>query len=359
MKEGMTWAFRGGFNGPLQATSWSNRFSSQANPETVERSRVGVLVATLYAHPLFTLSLRDSIRRQLDQAEEFVKTHPQWIIARSAHEAIEARRQGKRIIILALEGASGILENESDLREFIDQRGVRIVTFLHLTDDEFGGVAFLPGFRILSSPIAFLRNLFLGVHDPIWLNDQGLTEQGRAMARALIARKVWIDLAHASDVSQRNLIPMLREAGQPLLYTHTVLRRYLKAERAISDVQLEEVSETHGFIGLMPSEEMLAGTPVREDHCPTGGLQALALQYNEVRQLIGPESIALGSDYNGGIPHLRPTCGTGTSLDRDGLWNIGQVPELWQALTKAGAKTPSRLSSTIDRFLAAWSRVAP
>src|SRR4051812_47085106 len=53
MKEGMTWAFRGDFNGPLEATSWKDRFSSQANPEALEKSGLSVVVATIYAHPLF------------------------------------------------------------------------------------------------------------------------------------------------------------------------------------------------------------------------------------------------------------------------------------------------------------------
>src|SRR4051812_6206202 len=63
MKEGMGWLFKGDFNGPLQAENWKSRFSSQANPETLEQSGLDIVVATLYAHPLFTWSLRDSIRR--------------------------------------------------------------------------------------------------------------------------------------------------------------------------------------------------------------------------------------------------------------------------------------------------------
>jgi hypothetical protein len=57
------------------------------------------------------------------------------------------------------------------------------------------------------------------------------------------------------------------------------------------------------------------------------------------------------------MDHLPPACGTGTSLDKGGLWHIGQVGELWQALRKSGAPVPASLNSTIDRFLDTWEKV--
>ena len=113
------------------------------------------------------------------------------------------------------------------------------MTLLHLTDDELGGVAFLPGLKILSSPFAWLTQLFHPrFQGDIRVNAHGLSEEGATLTRKLIARGVWIDLAHASDASQKKLIPVLAEAGQPLLYSHTALRKYLGAERGISDSQL-------------------------------------------------------------------------------------------------------------------------
>lgn len=355
MKEGMTWFFRGDFDGPLRAETWRDRFRTQANPETLDRSELGVLVATLYAHPLFTLSLRDSIRRQVAQAERFVATHPNWVIARSAEEAREALSQGKRALVLALEGAAGILETEEDLREFVDEKGIRIVTLLHLTDDGYGGVAFLRGFRAMASPWAWLTQLFDPAHeDEVRINRNGLTKEGREMALKLMRRGVWIDLAHASDPSARELIAISEASTTPLLYTHTSLRRYLGAERGIASWQLEAVKRSGGIVGLMPSEEMLGGTT--PPPCE-GGIQALARQYGETARIVGPESVMLGSDYNGGIPHLRPGCPLGTALDAEGLWNIGQVPAVWDSLEKMGRPVPRPRRKMVDAFLAAWSRV--
>src|SRR5690606_26901719 len=125
--------------------------------ETLRESGIRILVAALYAHPLMTWDLRDSIRRQIAQAERFVKENPEWVLVRDAIETRKVLAEGKRALILSLEGAAGILESEKDLHEFIDERGIRIVTLLHLIDDHFGGAAFLRGAAILANPWAALR----------------------------------------------------------------------------------------------------------------------------------------------------------------------------------------------------------
>jgi microsomal dipeptidase-like Zn-dependent dipeptidase len=357
MKEGMGWGFNGGFFGPLQATSWRDRLSSQVNPEALSKSGLSIVVASLYAHPLFTWSLRDSIRSQIRLARKFVLNSENWIIATEPEQAKEALAQGKHVIVLALEGASGILETEDDFREFIDEGGIRIVGPLHLTDDEYGGVAFLKGWRVLSDPLAWLMQLF-GDHESegAKLNPTGLSPEGRALIKKLLDRHVWIDLAHASDQSMGEMISMIREAGQPLLYTHTILRRFHHAERGISQNQLAEIHKSGGILGLMPSADMLEGAP-RSPTCPSA-LYGLAQEYKEVAGVLGNDAVMLGSDYNGGVEHLEPGCKTGTSLDEQGLWNMSQVPDLWKSLKVLGAPVPDPLAKMVDRFVDTWKKVS-
>jgi len=371
MDKGLSPVFQGHFNGPLKAISWKNRLSSMANPETLEASDLGVVVVSLYAYPLLNLSLRDSIRRQVRDAEAFVATHPQWVIARSASEGKQAQAQGKRVLVLAIEGASGILENEDDLKEFIDEKGIRIVTLLHLIDDDFGGVAFLKGYRSIYTPWAWITQIFNPLkEDGVMINRNGLKESGEIMVQKLIDRKVWIDLAHSSDQAQRKIIPMLEKAGQPLLYSHTVLRHHFKAERGIADWQLDAVQKSGGIIGLMPSAEMLVGTEVDLKICPSmciseklkictgGSIYAFATHYVQVATKIGAGATVLGSDFNGGISHLEPpSCPTGTDFDKVGLWNISQTGLLWNALKKLGAPVAQPPQDQVTTFLNAWAKV--
>ncbi len=382
MNEGLTWLFRGDFFEELKASHWKDRFSTQTNPRELEESGNAIVVATLYAHPLTTWDMRESIRGQIAQAERFVRENPTWMLARDPQAAGRAIAEGKKVLVLALEGAAGILETEADLREFIDQRGIAIVTPLHLMDDAFGGVAFLNGFRAWASPIAYARSLWNRFSaDPndsryhcegVPINDQGLSVRGHELIENLLERKVWIDLSHASDTATREIRPMLKNRGQPPLYTHTVLRRYHRAERGLPEWMLPELRRESGIVGLMPSRMMLTGTPPGANDCAfacqkssspgeapcEAGLASLSRQYRELSQEIGPSSVAFGSDWQGGIDHLPPTCESGTSLDSEtGFWKISQTQEVWELLRRAGQRLPEPRNLMVQRFLGAWERV--
>ncbi|MBI3543235.1 MAG: membrane dipeptidase [Deltaproteobacteria bacterium] len=359
MKQGMGPLFNGEFYGPLKATSWRDRLSSQANPAALERSGLRLVVAALYAHPVLTPDMREAVRAQIELARRFVReSDGRWVLATDARQAREAVSAGKRVLVLALEGAMGVIETEADLAEFVDRGGIRVVNLLHLTDDLFGGVAFLRGILGFADPWAFFKSLFSPTRDVdgVRVNPAGLTEKGRWMARELLKRHVWLDLAHASDASAAELIPMARQAGQPILYTHTSLRRFLRAERGITAEQLQAVRETKGVVGLMPCPDMLEGMAPSVPTGPEGkpGLPAFLAQLREVRLVVGADGVALGSDTNGGIAHLPPASGTGTSLDADaGFWQIGQSSELWKTMVQP------RAGAVLERFLNAWERVAP
>jgi len=358
MKVGMSWFFEGKFDGPIRAKTWESRFASQANPETVNQSNIGVLVATLYGNRLFSRSTRDSVRAQIRVAEDFVIRNPEWIIARNAKEAKAAFSNGKRIIIFALEGAAGVLETEADLEEFVDRKGIRIVTLLHLIDDRFGAVSFLRGYRVLSAPFAWLRSLWNRKNDAsgIRINDGGLTDEGKKMIESLAKRKVWIDLAHSSDRSQIETMKILEEYRQPPLYTHLVLRKYHQAERGTSERQLKILREKNGIVGIMPSEDYLSGTPFGEK-CNDGLSQFLRL-YQETVKIVGNMNLYFGSDFNGGVPRLGPPkCKTDTELDKGGMVHIGLSNALWKSLKQRGANVPVPLSDTVHRFFEVWSKV--
>lgn len=352
MSQGLGPAFRGGIEEPLRAAGWDDSFASQINADSLARSEIGLLVVALYATRPFVPSPRAAVREQIRRTEEFTRRHPEWRIVRSPDEARAARADGKRLLVLALEGAGGVLESEADLAEFVDRLGIRIVTLAHLTGDHLGEVALRSGWKMLLAPFAFVRAL----GDPhysegVLVNGGGLTPAGRGVARALVRRRVWIDLTHAPDLTQQELIPLLRANRQPLLYTHTTLRRYYGAERGIASWQLDEVAASHGLVGLMPTEEMLARTPDAKG-C-AGSVTALAAHFAEVAARIGADATMIGSDFNGATGHLAPpACATGSSLDANGLRDIGQTGDLWRALARAGA-APTE-THAIDRFLYAW-----
>lgn len=362
--------YEGCFDCRLGAKNWAGIRGSRVNHEALERSGLKLVVVAFYANPLSPGgSSRGAIRKQIRAAQEWLKGNSQWVQARSACDARHALEQGKRVVVFSLEGAGGILETEGDLQEFVDQAGIAIVTPMHFLDNHWGGCAFLhgaPGWWF--NPWARVRAWWQG-HSS---NSQGLTEQGAEKLRALIARKVWVDLSHASDETQKQMRPWLETAGQPPLYTHTSLRKYHGAERGLSDEQLDDLARRKGIVGLMPSRLMIGQVPresrVRPESCPaTTGVDGFAAHYRDTVQKIGMGAVMLGSDFNAPIEYLEPGggagCQTGTALDRpEGFWQMGQVAELWKAVQSVSqggslsAQGALESGLRLNRFLDAWEQ---
>jgi microsomal dipeptidase-like Zn-dependent dipeptidase len=366
MDRGLGLLFDGDFQSPLRSTNWSDLFSSQINADTLEASGLGLIVVSLYAHPLFAPARQQSIRQQIADARAFVQTHPDWVIARNPHEARDAYARGKRVMVLSLEGASGILDTEEDIKELVDEDGISIVTFAHLADDKLTGAALLSSYNVLGNPRGLVSALLGQKRSPDGklLNPHGLTPYGRWVASRLIAHHVWIDLAHASEETSIALMTMMLEAGQPLLYTHMGLGT--DASAALSSDLLRVVSGSGGIMGLVPGESIVGATHVPAENCPSacngqckGGVYALAAQFNAIASVIGDDHTFIGSDFNGAQVHLPPShsCATGTTLDARGLYNISQTGELWAALLTAGARVKPSQEHGVENFLAVWEKV--
>lgn len=367
MKTALRWFFSGGFDEPLVADSWDDRLSSKINADTLQASGNDIVVVSLIAHPIYRADMRQSVRDQIALAERFADSHDGWAIAKSAEEADAIIASGRRALVLSLEGASGVLESEDDLREFIDERGIRIVTEIHLVDDRFGGAAVLSGFQYFANPRGVIDQL-LDAHadaEGIEVNRLGLTPLGKRLALELIARGVWIDLTHASDRTLRELVPIVEAADQPLLFTHTSLRSERPTERALSNAMLKRVAKSGGIVGLLPSEDAIEQAHGTARYCPKGcsaeacttSVHAFAAMYTRVAKALGPDAVMLGSDHNGGMRHLRPACGTHSELDAEaGLYHIGQTPTLWRVLRELGAPVPPP-GAQVRRFIDTWARV--
>ncbi len=367
MEKGIGPVMTGSFNDPLcSADHWTDRFSSMANLQGLKDSHTGITLISIYVHPMLKSDMHASVRAQVEAARLLVAENPMFVLARAPWEARRALKAGKRVLILALEGAIGVVDSDDSIREFIDEAGIRIVAPLHIADDELGGGAFLYGVNAFANAGAFLSQIFnpaRGEHG-VRINRNGVSPKGMEVVGKLIDRRVWIDLSHAPDRALEQMFPLLRKAGQPLLVTHGSLRRYLPAERAISDSNLRAVAESHGILGLMPSEDMMVGTVVPAKYCPKGctcrgGIFALATHYSDAVEVLGADSVALGSDYNGGIRHLPPTgCPIGDPvLEKEGYYLMAHTPHLWAGLRKLGAPVPNDLNVTVDAFLTAWEKV--
>ena len=366
MKHGIGPLFQGSFFSEAKSKSYKTLLKSNLTEQTLLESKIDILVVALYTHPILSLfsgGPKKAIDKQISEAEEFIKRNPNWIIARSADEARQALESKQRVLVLSLEGAEHVLETEEDLNYFINERGISIVTPVHLSDTHFGGAAYMRGFRKsflnLSKIFSPLRS------EGVKINFKGMTKKGRWLLKELIKRNVWIDLTHGSDLYIAEAMKMVKESGQPFLFTHTALRKYYKAERGISKWMIEEIKNHEGMVGLVPSEEMILDTEGPSSLCPTkcggcaGGVRGLIAQYLELSAEIGASQVALGQDFNGGIPHLAPDrCNPSTMIDeKPGYYLFSQDEELGLKAREIAPDADLFGQSSAKSFLNLWTKV--
>ncbi len=366
MKHGIGPLFQGSFFSDAKSKSYKTLLKSNLTEQALLESEIDILVVALYTHPILSLfsgGPKKAIDRQITEAHEFIQNNPNWIIARDANEAREALEKNKRVLVLSLEGAEHVLESEEDLDYFIDKRGISIVTPVHLSNTHFGGAAYMRGFRKsflnLSKLISPLRS------EGVKINFKGMTKKGEWLLQELIKRKVWIDLTHGSDLYVSKAMKILKRSRQPYLFTHTALRKYYKAERGIAQWMINEIKQHEGMIGLVPSEEMILESEGSQELCPLkcggcdGGVRGLVAQFLELSKEIGPENLALGQDFNGGIPHLAPdSCDQNSEIDeKSGYYLFSQDQELQLKAQQLHDDAHLFSDRSTKTFLQLWTKV--
>jgi membrane dipeptidase len=188
------------------------------------------------------LSTRDDLRR--------------YLATRDEDPAITAG-------LLSIEGATALDGDPANV-EVVADAGFRMISPAHSTDTEFGGSA---------------HGLVQG----------GLTEQGREMVRRMEARGVILDLAHASAATIDDALAI---STRPVVASHTGVKGVLDNARNLPDAQLAGIAATGGVVGIgfWPSA---CGGPEAADI-------ARSIAYAVER--IGPDHVALGSDWDGAVP---------------------------------------------------------
>jgi len=173
-----------------------------------------------------------------------------------------ARAENKNMVagFLGIEGAMAIEEDLNDFDRLYDA-GVRMVAFTHFFDTALAGSA----------------------HG---MKKGGLTEQGKKFLEKLMRRNVVIDVAHVSEAA---IVDILKIVKKPVLVSHTGVRGTCDNQRNISDNLVKKISENGGVIGVGFFKLAVCGA--RVEHI----VKAMAY----IKQLVGIEHVALGSDYDG------------------------------------------------------------
>jgi microsomal dipeptidase-like Zn-dependent dipeptidase len=370
MKDGMSFLLRGDFDEPTRSKDARSFLSTKFTRESLEPSGLRLVVVSIYAHPILKWgSQKESLLREVSRLEEFVAKNPKWVIASEPWEARAALATGKKVFVLSLETAADIVETKADQDLFIDEKKIRIVTFMHLSPDRLGrGVSLWPGIGIFNAPLENIEAWITKARDAVtgvYVNPYGLSDYGKTVLESLVKRRVWIDLAHASDRAERDMVEVLDRYGQPSLFTHTKLRELAASERAVPRFALERVKNTAGIVGLIPTDDMEAELPDSFDlpaMCRVG-IQGFAEEWKRTVKITGaPERVALGSDFNAPLHGLRGGCpavkvASNPSFEKTGFFRGDDLPLLDEAMKSVGVDPEPKPDLAIEAFLRAWEKV--
>ncbi|MDK2760358.1 MAG: dipeptidase [Sphingopyxis sp.] len=139
------------------------------------------------------------------------------------------------------------------------------------------------GFRMAGLTHFFDNDLAGSMHG---LKKGGLTALGRQVVSAMEARGMVVDIAHCSNACVSNILQMAR---RPVVSSHGGVQATCKVNRNLSDDQIRGVAATGGLIGIGYWDAAVCDTSPA----------SIARAMKHVRDLVGIQHVALGSDYDG------------------------------------------------------------
>src|SRR5437773_535316 len=168
----------------------------------------------------------DAVNRamaQIDAVREQVRKHPKdMVLATTAAEVREARKQGKIAALMGVEGGHMINSNLGVLRSYA-ALGVRYMTLTHSGNDEWAD----------SSTDKPAHN--------------GLTEFGKDVVREMNRLGVIVDISHVSD---KTFYDALEVSKAPLFASHSSCRAICDAPRNMTDQMMKDLAAKGGVVQI-------------------------------------------------------------------------------------------------------------
>ena len=200
-------------------------------------------------------------------------------------------------------GKFTVIKTSADLSSYLDRRisdrqitaGILGIEGAHALDGDLANidVLFDAGFRMMAPTHFFDNDIGGSAHG---VEKSGLTEKGKEMIRRMEARRMIVDVAHASA---QTIDDVLAIATRPLVVSHTGVRGTCDNQRNLSDDQLKRIAQTGGVIGIGYWETAVCGKDAT----------AIAKAIRYTANLIGVDHIGLGSDFDGAVTEPFDTTG--------------------------------------------------
>jgi membrane dipeptidase len=146
-------------------------------------------------------------------------------------------------------------------------------------------VLFNAGFRMMSPSHFFDTDIGGSAHG---VDKGGLTDKGKEMIRQMEAKRMIVDVAHASA---KTIDDVLALATRPVFVSHSGVKGTCDNQRNLSDEHLKGIARTGGVIGIGFWDTAVCGTDAK----------AIAKAMRYTANLIGVDHVGLGSDFDGAV----------------------------------------------------------
>jgi microsomal dipeptidase-like Zn-dependent dipeptidase len=213
------------------------------------------------------------------------------LLARAEHLAgrlvATAERSGGRLVVVRTAAdLEGLLSRRANGEAVVG--GLLAIEGAHALDGEPGNVNRLSaaGFRMVGLAHFFDNDVGGSAHG---LEQGLLTAHGREVVRRLEERSMLVDLAHASAATIDDVLAI---ATRPVVVSHTGIRGTADNARNLSDEQLRGIAATGGIVGIGFWPTASGGDDAA----------AIARAIAHAVAVIGPDHVALGSDFDGAVP---------------------------------------------------------
>jgi membrane dipeptidase len=218
-------------------------------------------------------------------------------LARRPGDLDAARAEGTLAAVMHLEGAEAI-DPGLEALEFWHAAGLRSLGPVWSRHNAFAhGVPF----RFPASPDT----------------GPGLTTAGTALVARCGDLGIAVDLSHLNEAGFWDVARLDRA---PLIASHSAAHALCPATRNLTDAQLDAVGASGGLVGVVYAVNFLRADGEENADTP---IAAIAAHARHIADRIGPEHVALGSDFDGATIPAE-------------LGDAGGLPRLLDALGEAG-----------------------
>jgi membrane dipeptidase len=160
---------------------------------------------------------------QIDAVCEQVRKHPKdLVLATTATEVREARKQGKIAALMGVEGGHMIASDLAVLRSYATL-GVRYMTLTHMGNTEWADAS-------TDTPA-----------------HNGLTDFGKAVVGEMNRLGVMVDISHVSD---KTFYDALETSKAPLIASHSSCRALCAAPRNMTDQMIKDLAAKGGVVHI-------------------------------------------------------------------------------------------------------------